>query len=119
MNNLLNNLLRNLASCICFVALVASSTFAQLGQHAQGKPTTAPRTDTAPPHADIVAPTAQGHLDPSDIGIRRGGPAVAFRSPCAAASITGKPIPPDTVLEMPNGKKVTASQYCKEMDKFV
>ena len=132
MNNLLKNLLRNLASCIGFVALVASSTFAQLGQHAQGKPTTAPRTnttvsrtnttpprtDTAPPRADIVAPTAQGHLDPSDIGIRRGGPAVAFRSPCAA-SVTGKPIPPDTVLEMPNGKKVTASQYCKEMDKFV
>jgi hypothetical protein len=130
MNNLLKDLLRNLASCIGFVALVASSTFAQLNQNAQGKPTTAPRTnttvsrtnttpphtDTAPPRADIVAPTAQGQLNPSDIGIRR-GPAVAFRSPCTAP-ITGKAIPGDTLLTMPNGKQVTASQYCKAMDRF-
>ena len=106
MNNLLKNSFRKLVPCIGFVALIASSTFAQL---AKSKP--APRTDSVTPRADIVAPTVEGQLKPSQIVVNR-RPEIPFRPFPVVDTKTGKPVSRDTMMpRLLNGRRFTFGQY--------
>src|SRR6266853_502207 len=99
MNNSLKNLLWKLAPCIGFVALVACPTLAQN------------------PQAEIKAPPVEGQLKQDQIVVNR-RPAIPFKPFDVIDPKTGKPTSRDTMLSLPNGKKLTAGQYWDEINKL-
>lgn len=114
MNTFFKDLLRKAAPCIGLIALLCGLAFAQGPQAKLTNPT---RTDVVSGHPNIVAPTAEGVLSPNQIVVNRRSPIAYKPLPCVDPK-TGKPVSPDTLLMLPNGKKVTEGQYCAEINKF-
>ena len=115
MNQLLRNLPGKLAACGGFVALLAGSSFAQLTR--PDRPV--PKQVNFPVHADIVAPTVPGQLSQGQIVVNRRTPKIKYEPFALVDPITGKPVGCDSLLPpLRNGKRLTACQYWKEMDRW-